>query len=83
VWIAFALTIVSGVVMLLADLTRLENTLFPLKMAFVAGAIVLTAVMRGRVERGGQSGATRVFAAASLVCWLGAITAGRFMAYFQ
>jgi hypothetical protein len=83
VWIAFALTIASGVIMLLSDLTRLDNKLFPVKMAFVAAAIVLTALMRGRIERAGQSGATRACAALSVLCWLGAITAGRFMAFLQ
>jgi hypothetical protein len=83
VWIAFALTIASGVVMLLADLTRLDNKLFAVKMGFVAAAIVLTLVMRRRIERAGESGATRLLAAVSLVCWLGAITSGRFMAYLQ
>ena len=83
VWIAFALTIASGLIMLLSDLTRLDNRLFPVKMGCVAAAIVLTLVMRRRVERAGGSGVTRLCAAVSLVCWLGAITSGRYMAYLQ
>ena len=83
VWIAFALTIASGLVMLLSDLTRLDNKLFPVKMGFVAAALVLTWLMRRRIERAGESRATRLCAAASLVCWLGAVTSGRFMAYLQ
>jgi hypothetical protein len=39
--------------------------------------------MRRRVERAELSGSTRAMAAASLACWLGAIVAGRFMAFFQ
>jgi hypothetical protein len=84
VWIALWLTVLSGVVMVLSDFeTRVGNRLFPAKMAFVVAAIVLTALMRPRVERAELSSSTRVLAAASLVCWLGAIAAGRFMAYFQ
>ena len=70
--------------MLLSDLqTRLGNELFPLKMAFVAGAVVLLAVLRRRIAASNVSPLTRVLAALSLVCWLGAIAAGRFMAYLQ
>ncbi len=83
IWIAFALAIVSGLVMLLADLTRLDNRLFPVKMGFVGAAVVLTLLLRRRIERAGESRVTRLLAAVSLVCWIGAITSGRFMAYLQ
>ena len=84
IWIGLWLTVISGVVMLLSDFqTRLGNKLFPAKMALVVAAIVLTALMRRRVEREELSSTTRAMAACSLVCWLGAITAGRFMAFFQ
>lgn len=81
IWIAFWLTTVSGVVLLLSDFeTRVTNRLFPVKMAFVVAAVVLTALMRRRVERAEMP---RALAATSLVCWLGAIAAGRFMAFFE
>ena len=84
VWIGFWFTAISGVVMVLSDFeTRVTNRLFPLKMACVVAAIVLTALMRRRVERADLSTPTRAMAAASVACWLGAITAGRFMAFFQ
>ena len=84
IWIGIWITALSGVIMLLSDFqTRVENKLFPVKMVFVVAAIVLTALMRRRVERADASPSTRAMAAASLVCWLGAITAGRFMAFFQ
>jgi hypothetical protein len=63
--------------------TRLANELFPIKMVFVAGAVVLLAVERRRLERANVSVVTRALAALSLICWLGAIAAGRFMAYVQ
>ena len=89
VWIAFWLTVVSGVIMLAADLeTKLANRLFPIKMLCVVAAVALTMLTRRRMERtsattSATSTSTRVLAAASLVCWLGAVAAGRFMAYFQ
>jgi len=84
VWIGLWLTVISGLVMLLSDLqTRLANPLFPLKMTFVVAAVVLLLPLRRRSERANVSAATRACAAASLVCWLGAVAAGRFMAYFQ
>ncbi len=83
VWIGVWLTAISGAIMLLSDLTRLGNRLFPVKMTLVAAAVVLTVVMRRRIARSNESAATRACAAASLACWLGAIAAGRFMAYFQ
>ena len=84
IWIGFWVTTISGVIMLASDIqTKLGNRLFPLKMILVAVAVVLTALLRRRIEQSSSSGSTKVFAAASLVCWLGAIAAGRFMAYFQ
>jgi len=84
IWIGLWLTVLSGVVMLFSDFeTRVTNKLFPAKMACVVAAVVLTALMRRRVERAELSGSTRAMAAASLACWLGAIVAGRFMAFFQ
>ena len=84
VWIGVWLTVASGLIMLLSDLqTRLANGLLPLKMAFVVGAVVLLALLRRRLGAADVSPLTRVLAALSLVCWLGAIAAGRFMAYLQ
>ena len=84
VWIGFWLTVASGVVMLLSDLqTKLGNQLLPVKMIFVVGAVVLLALLRRRIAAANVSPLTRVLAALSLVCWLGAIAAGRFMAYLQ
>ena len=88
-WIGFWVTAISGVVMLGSDLdTRLANRLFLPKMIFVAFAVVLLLVMRRRVfsaatpEQTSVPAFARVLAVASIVCWLGAIAAGRFLAYF-
>jgi hypothetical protein len=89
IWIGFWLTAASGVVMLGSDLeTRVTNRIFPAKMIFVVGAVVLMLVMRRRVFDAATPDQTSVpapgrsLALASLCCWLGAIAAGRFMAYF-
>ena len=84
IWIAFWLTAVSGLIMLASDLqARLGNRVFPLKMLFVVVAVVLTMMMRRRIEQSSVSASTRALALASLLCWVGAVAAGRFMAYFQ
>jgi hypothetical protein len=84
IWIGFWVTTISGVIMVASDVqSKLGNRLFPLKMIFVALAVVLTVLLRRRIEQSSLSGSTRAFAAASLVCWLGAIAAGRFMAFLQ
>jgi hypothetical protein len=83
VWIGIWLTAISGSVMLASDLeTKLGNRVFPYKMTLVVIAVVLTLIMRRRVEASSATASTRALAVASLLCWLGAIAAGKFMAYF-
>jgi hypothetical protein len=89
IWIGFWLTAISGVVMLGADLqTKLENRMFPVKMALVAGAVILMLVMRRLIfaratpDQAAVSPSARILAVASLLCWLGAVAAGQFAAYF-
>ena len=83
IWIGVWLTAMSGLVMLASDLeTKLTNRLFPVKMTLVVCAVALMVVLRRRVEQSSESASTRALAAVSLLCWLGAVAAGRFMAYF-
>jgi hypothetical protein len=87
IWTGVAVTVLSGVIMLVSDLqTRLANSLFPMKMTFVLAAMVLTLAMRRRIAEAGVdstvSSSTRVLALASLVSWLGAVASGKFAAYF-
>jgi hypothetical protein len=91
IWIGFWITAMSGAALLAADATtKLAKPVFYVKMVCVFAAIALTVVIRRRVFRGsrpdGQSippmGAGALLAVASIVCWLGAIAAGRFMAFF-
>jgi hypothetical protein len=87
IWIGFWVSAASGLVMLAVDATtKLANPLFSVKMIFVAASAALMVVVRRLAARGDAASAGgmrgRWIGAASLVCWAGAITAGRFMAYF-
>lgn len=83
-WIGFWLTALSGIVMVASDLeAKLGNRLFPIKMLLVVAAVSCMLTLRRRVEQSSVSASTRGLALASLLCWAGAVAAGRFMAYFQ
>jgi hypothetical protein len=86
IWIGFWTSAVSGFVMLAVDATtKLGNPLFGVKMVFVAASVALMVLVRRRVKAAGAGGREtspgRWLALASLVCWAGAIAAGRFMAF--
>jgi hypothetical protein len=88
IWIGFLVNAVSGALLLAANATtKLTNPVFYLKMTFVLIAMAVMAVMRRQVFRDSGlvnkpiDGAGRLLAIASIVCWFGAITAGRFMTY--
>jgi hypothetical protein len=82
VWAGFALTAATGTLLFISDATKhASNPAFFVKLAFVAGGVATLALVRSRVFRRQQSGA--FLAAASLGCWLVALTAGRLMAYIS
>jgi hypothetical protein len=90
-WAGFAMNAVSGVLLLIGYPTKaLTNPVFYLKLLLIAIAMALLAPMSRRafgVTDGGAATAAdpktalRRLAIASLVCWIGAITAGRLLAY--
>jgi hypothetical protein len=89
IWIGFWVNAASGAVLLAANATtRLTNPVFYLKMIFVLTAMAVMVAMRRQVFRGPDlaskpiDGVGRCLAVASIVCWFGAVTAGRFMTYF-
>jgi hypothetical protein len=86
IWIGITITLVSGLLMLGSDLGKLTNPLFVPKMLLVAAAIALTVILRRRIASTGIEShvtlSSRALAVASLVCWLGAVTAGKYAAYF-
>src|SRR5262245_625163 len=89
VWAAFWVNAVSGTLLVLSEATTLANLDFAVKMLFIAAAVILLRMLRTRVFRRPHPGESdlprgaKVIACASLVCWLGAITAGRLLAYVR
>lgn len=88
IWLGFGISAVSGIVLTVADATtRLTNPVFYIKMAFVFAGMWLLVVMRKKLFHDPEldhkltSLRAKGIAWASLVCWLGAITAGRLLAY--
>ena len=86
-WAGFWLNAASGVLLLVGYPTKaLTNPVFYLKLLLIGVAMVLL-VRIGRLIEHGDTAAPvvartlRRLAIASLVCWSGAITAGRLLAY--
>jgi hypothetical protein len=88
-WIAFALNAATGTMLLLADATaKLTMLDFYIKMALVFAGFYTLVRMRKLFDDPKFTPATlpqgaKALAWASLACWLGAITAGRLLAYVQ
>ena len=82
-WMALALTAVSGLILLGADAAnKLAAPIFYVKMLFVILALLCTQQVKRVVTAGdGAEPGGRVWAYGSILCWAGAITAGRLMAY--
>ena len=87
-WSAFWLNAISGLLLLIGYPTKaLTNPVFYLKLLLIAVGLVLFVRMGRRVfgddstPDAETSPALRRLAVISLVCWVGAITAGRFLAY--
>jgi hypothetical protein len=87
-WAGFAVNALSGTVLLIQDATtKLANPVFYVKLVIIALAIVAVQFISRRVFRDPMMdkrpmGSTeKLLATASIVLWIGAITAGRLMAY--
>ena len=87
-WLGFWMNATTGTILVMQDATTvMSNPDFYVKMSFIALALINLVVLRKRVFRDPlidkmpQSTNTKLLALASIVCWLGAITAGRLMAY--
>ena len=87
-WYGFYLNTVTGVVLFLIDATtKIVDPDFYAKLLFIAAAVVLMYQLNVKVfgdpllEKRPIQTNGKVLALASIVCWMGAITAGRLLAY--
>lgn len=86
-WWGFGVNAVTGTALVLADAsTKLVDPTFYVKMIFIFTGIAVLLLTRNKVFRSlGPDGAlpegAKVLAWAGLICWLGAVTAGRLLAY--
>lgn len=88
-WLGFTVNAITGVVLVAADATTMViNPVMWVKLTFVAAAVVLLILIQRVVfseplaPNAGPVGAVgKGLALASLLCWLGAIAAGRLTAY--
>jgi len=87
-WAGFLLNTVTGVILFLIDATtKIVDPDFYVKMVFIAAAVVLMYQIDVRVfgdpllEKRPIQMNGKILAFASIVCWMGAITAGRLLAY--
>ena len=85
-WVGFWMNAASGVLLLLGYPTKaFTNPVFYLKLSLIAVAMWLYVVMTSRLSddrtTGGGTRTGRLFGAAALACWAGAIATGRLLAY--
>jgi hypothetical protein len=88
VWVAFAVTAVSGVILLILDATaKLASPIFYVKMVFVGLALVNMQMLKTRVFRNPLVDTTpipsfaKILSLTSILLWIAATTTGRLMAY--
>ena len=87
VWVGFWVNAVTGTALLMASATkRAVDPTFYIKMVFIFVGVAVLQLTRKKVfRRLGPNGAlpenAKALAWAALICWLGAITAGRLLAY--
>ena len=83
-WVGFWINLVTGMLLLIADATtKFYNPVFYVKLGFVAIAVGIMKVQRKQIllDQASLSPIAKFLAIASIISWLGAITAGRLMAY--
>jgi len=86
-WWGFGVNAATGTALLLASAsTRLVDPTFYVKMIFIFAGVAVLQLTRNKVFRSlGPDGtlpeSAKGLAWAGLICWLGAVTAGRLLAY--
>jgi hypothetical protein len=87
-WLGFWVNAITGTILLAIHLrSKLINPDFYVKMVFIAVAIVSLQMIKAQVfsepldDKHPPTQKAKVLAIVSLICWLGAITSGRLLAY--
>ena len=87
-WFGFTINAITGTLLVMQDASsKLLNIDFYVKMVFIALALINLSMIRKRVfrdpalDKGPFSSNAKMLAATSIFFWLGAITAGRLLAY--
>lgn len=81
-WLGFWINAVSGILLVMADATtKLTNPVFFVKMALVILAVGNMMLLRRALGAAAIRSRVNLFAVLSAVLWVGAIAAGRLMAY--
>lgn len=88
IWAGFCVNALSGTALFIADATAtFANPYFRVKMTFVALAMLNVVLLRNRVlrdplvDKRAVQVFGRVLAVTSILFWIGALTAGRLIAY--
>ena len=88
IWVGFWIQVVSGILLLIAYPTKsLTNVDFYLKLTLIGLGVAFMQIIKKRVFSDSIASETammangRVFAIWSLIFWVGAVTAGRLLAY--
>jgi len=79
-WIGFIINLLSGLLLLIGYPTKaFTNPVFFVKMGCIAAGMMFMVLIRKRVILEGRNG--KALAVLSLIFWIGAIVAGRLLAY--
>jgi hypothetical protein len=86
IWYGFYLNLLTGVLLIMADAsTKLRNWDFWVKMVLIVAGLVIQKMIQKKMLAEPSNDAipagVRSLAILSLVCWFGAILAGRLLAY--
>jgi hypothetical protein len=88
IWWGFGINLLTGTILLVADATtKAINPDFWIKMVFVFSGVAILKIMRSRIfsdpalDKAPLPARAKALASISLVCWIGAVTAGRLLAY--
>ncbi|HEY4360446.1 MAG TPA: hypothetical protein VGN17_05740 [Bryobacteraceae bacterium] len=87
IWVGFWINAATGTALLMASASkRMIDPLFYIKMVFIFSGIAVLRLTRKKVLQnvgpdGSLPSGARTLAWAALICWFGAVTAGRLLAY--